>query len=145
MIWTLLYVTINWTCCSIWQCMFIILCIIQQHRLCCRHLTSGYGSNRTTPVGSRNQSREASRNRDSSRNRDAPAAPDGDVEKRATAAAATPAATEHSTEYIEKKSKSLIDEYLQIHDMKVNLCCCCTRSHWWIANFVTYKLYICQL
>ena len=85
----------------------------------CRHLTSGYGSNRTTPVGSRNQSREPSRNRDSSRNRDAPAA-DGETEKRMTAVAAP---TEHATEYIEKKTKSLVDEYLQIHDLKVRLPC----------------------
>jgi translation initiation factor 4G len=86
-----------------------------------RHLTSGHGSNRTTPVGSRNQSREASRNRDSSRNRDAPAPPDSDVEKRVTAAA--PAPTEHTTEYIDKKTKSLIDEYLQIHDIKEAVQC----------------------
>ena len=75
-------------------------------------MSSGYGSNRTTPVGSRNQSREPSRNRDGSRGRDATS----EADKRLAAA---PAPTEHNPEYIDKKTKALVDEYLQIHDLNV--------------------------
>ena len=85
-------------------------------------MSSGYGSNRTTPVGSRNQSREPSRNRDGSRGRDATS----EADKRLAAA---PAPTEHNPEYIDKKTKALVDEYLQIHDLKVNISGGVTRGH----------------
>ncbi len=84
------------------------------------------GPGRTTPSGSRNHSRDRNpshdrdrnrsydrnRSRENSRGRDAPRQPPAGKPP-------TPQPRELSMEEIEKKSKALLEEYLQVHDLKV--------------------------
>lgn len=71
-----------------------------------RNISAGRGdSDRLTPGNSRNQSRESSRNRD--------------LERRVESPLPAPAKDEMDKETVERKSKSTIDEYLSIHDLKV--------------------------
>ena len=141
-------------------CVHMYVCSMRACVLCynvrfgCSYLTSCYGRNHTTSVGSQNWSGESSRhlewhsqnrsgessrhldwrspNRSGESNRhldwrgNCGTTGTGRVAEKRLAAAVVP--KEHPTEYIEKKTKSLVDEYLQIHDLNVRISCCGARA-----------------
>ncbi len=86
----------------------LFLCCLFIHRGTVSHSLSNrsiIGGGRGTPTGSRNHSRDSSRNRDAPREPEKPA---------------PPPSKDLSEADIEKKTKAIIDEYLHLNDQTVS-------------------------